>query len=158
MIRRWNLVGLFPWKKKTQKNLTYQFLVQKAETMRFFAVRRGKCSKITTFDTAVQQYHHKGHEITVVICCFCWTPDNFTNTYVIREVLIDYSKGKFVNFLVFVLLKEFNLVQTWRKIQRKSFNPHLPCQPDCYPYLLSLSRYKESSGFLKVLFSRLIVS
>lgn len=35
---------------------------------------------------------------------------NIKSTYLIWEVMIDYSKGKFIDFFVFVLLKEFDFV------------------------------------------------
>ena len=35
----------------------------------------------------------------------------FFNTHIVGEVLIDYSKGQFVDFFVFMLLKEFNFIQ-----------------------------------------------
>lgn len=103
--------------------LAWWLQVRKVVKKKAFPARQLCCSKnnyIKQYTQIIRQAGSLNHQLNSLIMKFVLDvhqiANHYSNTYIIREVLIDYSKGKFVDLFVFVLLKEFNLVQTCGKI------------------------------------------
>ena len=69
-------------------------------------------SVCSTYSTII--FPHSTNHIIVLLATSLplqWSLLKFFNTHIVGEVLIDYSKGQFVDLFVFMLLKEFNFIQ-----------------------------------------------